>query len=86
MPVSANHIRKLLQERLHPSYLEVADDSASHAGHQGARQGGGHYTVVIECEAFRGKPLLEQHRMVHAALANEFGGGIHALALSTRVP
>ena len=29
---------------------------------------------------------LQRHRMVNAALADEFEGGLHALSLTTRTP
>ncbi len=81
-------IRKRLTEILKPVSVDIHDDSAKHASHKGARKsGGGHYEVVIESEQFRGKSLVEQHRMVNDALRAEFAGGvIHALAIRTRVP
>lgn len=81
------NIEGILRERLKPSFLEVLDDSAKHAGHAGARQGGGgHYIVTVVAEAFVDKSLVEQHRMVNEALKELFGGGIHALALRTYSP
>jgi BolA protein len=37
-------------------------------------------------EAFRGMPRVARSRAVHAALAAEFGDGLHALALTLRTP
>ncbi len=87
MPDTVETIRSKLTSAFTPSMLEIRDDSAAHASHKGARKsGGGHYEVVIESERFRGKSLLEQHRMVNDALKDEFGPVIHALAIRTRVP
>lgn len=79
-------IEEILKSTFTPEHLEVEDDSAKHAGHAGARQGGGHYKVTLVAAAFTGKSLVEQHRMVNAALGGLFGGEIHALALQTYDP
>jgi BolA protein len=66
--------------------IEVIDDSAAHAGHAGAREGG-HFRVRIVSERFAGRPTLERHRLVYDALASLMGrGGIHALAIVARAP
>jgi BolA protein len=72
--------------RLEPSALHIRDDSALHAGHAGARSGGGHYQVEIEAAVFAGRTLLARHRQIHAALGNLMGGPIHALAILARAP
>ena len=76
-------IQKILSEAFQPSFLQVKDDSARHAGHAGARQGGGHFQVEIVSAAFCGKTLLEQHRMVNESLRELLGEKIHALQLKT---
>jgi len=60
-------IRARLEQALSPERLEIRDDSAAHVGHAGAR-GGGHYSVLVVAEAFRGLSLRERHRAVYAAL------------------
>jgi len=44
---------------------------------------GRHFDAVVIAEAFVGKSLLEQHRMVYAALGGAMGGDIHALTMRT---
>jgi len=44
---------------------------------------GRHFDAVVVTDAFTGKGLLEQHRMVYATLGNKMGGDIHALTLRT---
>ncbi len=39
-------LRSALQQALEPTLLEIRDDSAAHAGHAGAREGG-HFFVLI---------------------------------------
>lgn len=45
-----------------------------------------HWEATIVSQAFAGKSLLERHRMVFAALAEEMKGPIHALSLKTFTP
>ena len=70
-------------QSLHPTQLEIRDDSAQHAGHAGAREGG-HFHVVITSAAFAGVSTLERHRMVYAAAAELMGRDIHALSIDAR--
>ena len=49
--------RDMLAQRLgdlSASVLEIADDSAEHAGHAGAAGGGGHFSLTIVSEQFCG--------------------------------
>lgn len=71
---------------LDPESIEIRDDSASHAGHAGARSGGGHFEVTIVSPQFTGKSRLERHRMVYSLLDPLMQRQIHALALRTFAP
>lgn len=44
---------------------------------------GRHFEAVVITDAFAGKGLLEQHRMVYATLGDKVGGNIHALSVRT---
>lgn len=79
-------IRAALESALRPLALEVDDDSHKHAGHEGARDGRGHFTVRITSEAFAGKVPLARHRAVYAALGDMMQTDIHALAIEARAP
>ena len=82
-----DRINATLTNAFRPNRLRVVDDSARHAGHAGASPGGQtHYSVLVVAEAFRGVSRLTRSRMVHAALAEEFASGLHALALTLRAP
>jgi stress-induced morphogen len=77
----------VLTKAFSPTLLRVVDDSARHSGHAGAQPGGEtHYDVLLVSDAFRGMPRLARSRAVHAALAAEFAGGMHALSLTLRSP
>lgn len=80
-----SEIRATLQRELAPTSLEIVDDSARHAGHAGAREGG-HFRVIIVSSAFQGRAQLERHRLVYAAVAPLMGRGIHALNIVARTP
>jgi BolA family transcriptional regulator, general stress-responsive regulator len=78
-------IRAALEREFSPTALEILDDSARHAGHAGAREGG-HFKVSLVSRAFTGKAQLERHRLVYAAVAPLMGRGIHALNIAARTP
>lgn len=44
---------------------------------------GDHFQVIVLSSVFKGKTVIEQHRMVHAAL-EPLKDQIHALAIKTR--
>lgn len=83
----ANRIETVLREHFAPTVLQVSDDSAHHAGHMGARaEGETHYSVTVVSERFAGLGRVARHRLVNQALAEEFGAGLHALALVLKAP
>lgn len=79
-------IQVALQHSLAPSQLQVTDDSHLHAGHAGARDGRGHFSVMIVSERFSGMRALARHRAVYAALGDMMETDIHALAIDARAP
>jgi BolA protein len=83
-PLTAD-IRAAIERELAPTSIEIFDDSARHAGHAGAREGG-HFRVTLVSAAFKGRPQLERHRLVYAAVAPLMGRGIHALNIVARAP
>jgi BolA protein len=83
----ADRIAATLDQEFRPLELRIVDDSTRHAGHAGARpEGQTHYSVLVVSAAFRGQSRIDRSRAVHAALAEEFAGGLHALALTLRTP
>jgi stress-induced morphogen len=87
MSPRAERIHAALTQGFAPLRLEVVDDSHRHAGHAGARpEGETHYSVLLVSEAFTGMNRVARSRAVHEALASEFAGGLHALALTLRAP
>ena len=82
----SEQIRTALEREFAPTSLDIIDDSAKHVGHAGAREGG-HYRVALVSKAFAGRPQLERHRLVYAAVAPLMGqGGVHALSIVAHSP
>ena len=71
---------------LQPVTLDVIDDSHKHAGHEGARDGRGHFTVRIVSPVFAGKAPLARHRAIYAALGEMMQTDIHALTIRAQAP
>jgi BolA family transcriptional regulator, general stress-responsive regulator len=83
-PLTAQ-IRAALERELAPNSIDIFDDSASHAGHAGAREGG-HFKVNVVSSVFKGRSQLERHRLVYAAVAPLMSRGIHALNIVAKSP
>lgn len=79
-------IEQRLRAALSPLRLDVEDESAKHAGHAGARDGGGHFDVTIVSAQFAGKSLLQRHRLVYDALGEAMRKDIHALSIHALTP
>ena len=79
-------IKSLLNATLAPEKLELIDDSAAHAGHVGARTGGGHYFVTVVSAAFEGKTMVQRHQMIYQALGDMMKHEIHALGINALTP
>ena len=66
---------------LAPSQLEIIDESESHRGHGGWREGGEtHFRIRMASPRFAGLSRVARHRLVHQTLG-DIVPRIHALAL-----
>jgi BolA protein len=79
-------INNRLSEVFSPVTLEIIDDSAKHAGHAGARSGGGHFLVNIVSDLFQDKSLIQRHRLIYEALGDAMKSEIHALSINAKTP
>ena len=79
-------IRAQLTAALAPTLLELADESALHAGHAGAASGGGHYRLKIVSARFEGVKLVMRHRLVYDSVHDMMRTEIHALAITALAP
>jgi BolA protein len=78
-------IRQVLTARFAPVSLLIRDDSAKHAGHAGAREGG-HFSVVVVSDQFAGRTRMQRHQLVYEAVAELMRTDIHALSIQARTP
>ncbi|RMZ91073.1 hypothetical protein DV736_g1721, partial [Chaetothyriales sp. CBS 134916] len=85
----ADAIRTKLTTSLHPTVLEIRNDSHLHAHHApmaGSTSKETHFALNIVSDEFKGKMQPARHRMVYGLLKEELEkeGGIHALQLRTK--
>lgn len=78
-------IRQVLTARLAPVELVIRDDSAAHAGHAGAREGG-HFSVFVVSDRFAGRTRMQRHQLVYEAVSELMRTDIHALSIQARTP
>ena len=81
-PVAASITAKL-EAAFKPDVLDVVNESASHNVPRGSES---HFKVVLVAHAFASVPLLERHRLVNEALADELKGPVHALSTVAKTP
>ena len=78
VPTATDPLRELLEQAFpEATELDVRDRTGS----------GDHFHVTVTSPAFDGLSLVEQHRLVYAALAAPLADGtIHELRISTKGP
>ena len=79
-------MKQILSEVFSPSKLLIRDQSHLHAGHAGARDGKGHFSVTIVAAAFADLSRLERHRLIYDALNEMMQSDIHALTITAQTP
>lgn len=87
MPVQQQRIQ-LITERLQalsPTHLEIIDESHKHIGHEGSKDGAGHFKVIIASDAFKGITPLARHRNVYELVNDLIPYPIHALAIEAKI-
>jgi BolA protein len=75
-----------LREALDATHCEVIDESHLHAGHAGARDGGGHFRATIVSLKFEGLNRIKAQQLVYASVGDWMGKEIHALSMKTFTP
>ncbi|AFY68758.1 transcriptional regulator, BolA protein family [Thalassoporum mexicanum PCC 7367] len=82
-------ITTILQDQLAAEVVEIVDQTHKHAGHAGRREapaGSGHYDAIVVSPQFANKTMMQQHRLVYAALSDLMQSEIHALSIKTYTP
>lgn len=73
-------------QALEPDHLEVIDNSHHHAGHAGAADGRGHFSVLVVSKQFAGLNTLRRHRLVYETVGDMMITDIHALSIEALAP
>jgi BolA protein len=73
-------------QALEPDRLDVVDDSRHHAGHAGAADGRGHFSVLVVSKRFAGLATLRRHRLVYEAVGDLMTTDVHALSIQALAP
>lgn len=80
-------VQKRIQEKLtaalQPVHLDVVNESHMHSVAPGSET---HFKVLVVSPAFEGKSLIDRHRAVNGALAEELKAGLHALTIRALTP
>jgi BolA protein len=79
-------IESLLHQAFNIHSLEIEDQSHLHAGHAGAKDGKGHFRVLIVADEFAGLLPIKRHQLVYAAVGDMMNTDIHALIIDARPP
>ena len=78
-----NQIEQTLADALHPTHLEVVNESGMHSVPPGSET---HFKVIAVSEIFCDESLVSRHRIVNDLLADQIAGPVHALSLHTMTP
>ncbi len=65
-----SRVRELIKQGLSTSFVRVEGD-------------GVHFQAVVVSEQFRGKPMIECHKLVYAALGDAMDQEIHSISIKT---
>ena len=86
--MTATRLERLTQrlQALEPTRLDLEDDSHHHAGHTGAADGRGHFSVLIVSKRFAGLRQVQRHRLVYEAVGDLMATDIHALSIHALAP
>ena len=68
-------LQKSIEDKLTGAKVEVWD----------TRNDGNHFQAKVVYSGFEGKTLIEQHKMVYAALKTEMDAGLHSISIKTKV-
>ena len=78
-------LRSALEKELSPLSLEIVDDSAQHAGHAGAREGG-HFTIELVSRRIYRASATRAPPAGLCSSRSTMGRGMHALSIRAHSP
>ena len=72
--MTKEEIKQLIESGMPEAQVEVIGDD------------GQHFEAIIVSDAFEGKTLLQQHKLVYGTLGDAMKSAIHALSMKTLTP
>lgn len=79
-------LRRRLEEAFDPEELLVKDQSQLHIGHEGAKDGKGHFDVMIVSTKFNDVTRVRRHQMIYDVVSDLIESDIHALRIRALTP
>ncbi|KAI8886563.1 bola domain protein [Backusella circina FSU 941] len=82
-------IETKLTEALNPTEMDIVNESHLHAHHEpmkGVTNKETHFRVTIVSDQFKGKTLMQRHRLIYSLLNDELQAGLHALSIKAKAP
>ncbi|MEM9622194.1 MAG: BolA/IbaG family iron-sulfur metabolism protein [Pseudomonadota bacterium] len=79
----AENLENQLADALELEHLEIIDESGNHNVPAGAQS---HFKVIAVAQAFAEVTRIQRHRLINAAVQEEFAQGMHALAIHAYSP
>lgn len=76
-------LKKVLESKLQPIYLEVINESKFHNVPKNSET---HFKVILVSKKFENTFTIDRHRIVNEILKTEFEQGLHALSLHLFTP
>ena len=76
MTMTTQELKKLLETSIPDASVQVMDMTGT----------SDHFEVDVVSPVFAGKTMIEQHKMVHAAVGAHLTTTIHALKIKTSTP
>ncbi|MFT5139639.1 MAG: BolA protein [Lysobacterales bacterium] len=74
-------IHSRLERAFAPEMLSVEDEGHLHAGHEGAKDGRGHFRLSMVSQSFNGMKVLARHRAIYEQMGSLMESDIHALSI-----
>ena len=87
MVITEEYLIDKITQNLTLNEINVIDESASHAGHAGYREGGGsHFSMLVVSDEFEGLSKIKRHQKIYSILSEEMKDAIHALSIKALTP
>ena len=74
--MTVSELETLVQEAIPTASVKAVDLNG----------GGDHFELLVVCEQFEGRSMVERHRIVYGALGDAMRGAVHALRIQALTP